>query len=492
MPFCRKKHKRGQKYAARIFGAERQRKGASKNDALNLLMIGGNRIGELNNELLDLIDQRKFIQVRRIIQELNVVDLAEFISEKEDDQRTILLFRLLPKEMAAEVFAYLEHDQQQRIVEAITDKELAGILDELFLDDTVDFIDEMPASIVKRVIKISDPDTRRQINQMLLYPEASAGSLMTIEFMELDRNWDVKRAISEVRRQSEDKESITLLFVTDAFRKLEGTIRLRDVLTGRDDEIIGDIMETDVISVKTHDDQAEVAEMFKKYDLLSMPVVDNEGRLVGIITIDDVVDVMEEETTEDIYKMAAMEPIEDSYMSTGVFTLAKKRIVWLMVLMISATFTGMIISKFNTILSANVMLASFMPMLMDTSGNAGSQASVSVIRSLVLGEVEFKDIFAVIWKEFRVSLIAGACVAAVNFARIILMYKDTALAMVVSLTMFCVVIAAKFVGCTLPMIATKLKLDPALMASPMITTIVDAVALLVYFNIAVRLLPGLA
>ena len=455
-------------------------------------MIGGNKIGELNLELLELIDEKKFIQVRRVIQEQNVVDIAEFICESEDDPRTVLMFRLLPKEMAAEVFAYLEREQQQRIVEGITDKELAGILEELFLDDTVDFIDEMPASIVKRVIKISDPDTRRQINQLLLYPEESAGSLMTLEFMEIDRNWNVKRAIDEVRRQSEDKETINLLFVTDEVRRLEGIISLREILTGKDDEMIGDIMETDIISVKTHDDQADVAEMFKKYDLLSMPVVDNENRLVGIITIDDVVDVIEEETTEDIYKMAAMAPSEDSYMSTGAFTLAKNRVVWLLVLMLSSILTGMIINNYNSALATNVMLAAFMPMLMGTGGNAGSQASVSVIRILTLGEIEFKDIFSVIWKEFRVSLITGSCVSAVNFARIMLTYNDIALATVVSVTLFMVVIAAEFVGCSLPLIADKLHLDPALMASPLITTIVDALSMLVYFNIALYLLPGMA
>jgi magnesium transporter len=323
--------------------------------------------------LLTLIDEKKFIQVRRLIQEMNVVDIAEYLGEIEDDPRSLVLFRLLPKGMAAEVFAYLDHDNQQRIVEGITDRELAGILDELFLDDTVDFIDEMPASIVKRVIKMADPDMRRQINQLLMYPEASAGSLMTIEFMELDSDWDVKRAIAEVRRQSADKESISTLFVTDEQRHLEGVIQLRDILTGKDDEIVGDLMDTGILSVKTHDDQAVVAEIFQKYDLLSMPVVDNENRLVGLITIDDVIDVMVEETTEDIYKMAAMEPIEEGYMDAGVFTLARKRIVWLLVLMISATFTGMIIENFSGALESNVLLAYFIPMLMDTSGNAGSR-----------------------------------------------------------------------------------------------------------------------
>ncbi len=451
---------------------------------------GGNIIGELQT-LLGLIDEKKFLQVRRIIQEMNVVDFAEAIGEYPEDPRVLLLFRLLPKEMAAEVFSYLERDLQQRIVEGITDKELSGILDELFMDDTVDFLDEMPASIVKRVIKISDPDTRRQINLMLMYPETSAGSLMTIEFMEVDRNWNVKRAIEEVRRQSEDKESISLLFVTNTFRKLEGTVRLRDVLAARDDELIGDIMETDVIAVKTHDDQADVAEIFKKYDLFTMPVVDNEDRLVGIITIDDVVDVMEEETTEDIYKMAAMEPIEEGYMETGVFTLAKKRIVWLMVLMISATFTGKIIENYNGALAANLLLSSFIPMLMDTSGNAGSQTSVSVIRGLVLGQIELSDILAVVWKELRVGLVVGIMVAAVNYVRIVVFFHDSGIAAVVAVTIFCAVVAAKLVGCTLPIVATRFKLDPALMASPMITTIVDAMALLVYFNVAIRILPGM-
>ena len=434
--------------------------------------------------MLVLLDERKFIQVRKLIQEMNVVDIAYYIGEIGNDPRAILLFRLLPKEMAAEVFSYLEHDEQQKIVEGITDKELAGILDELFLDDTVDFIDEMPASIVKRVLKISDVDTRRQINQLLMYPEESAGSLMTIEFMEIDSKWNVKKAIEEVRRQSADKESISWLFVTDEKRHLKGGIRLRDLLTGHDDEVIDDLMETGVMVVNTHENQANIADIFKKYDLVSMPVVDNENRLVGIITIDDIVDVMEEEATEDIYKMAAMEPIEESYMDAGVFTLARKRIVWLMVLMISATFSGMIITHFDHVLAVNVMLASFIPMLMDTSGNAGSQSSVSIIRGLVIGDVKLTDMLTVMWKEFRVSVIVGSGMAAFNFLRILIINKDAVLALIVAITIFCTVVAAKLVGCTLPMIATKLKIDPALMATPMITTIVDAVALLVFFNVA--------
>ncbi|MBS1380876.1 MAG: magnesium transporter [Oscillospiraceae bacterium] len=441
--------------------------------------------------LLTLLNSRKFIQVRRIIQEMNSVDLAELISEIEDEKDTVLLFRLLPKEMAAEVFSYLEHDQQQRVVEGLTDKELAGILDDLFMDDTVDFIDEMPASIVKRVIKIADPDTRRQINQLLMYPDSSAGSLMTTEFMEVDRDWEVGRAIREIRRQCEDKESLSQLFVTDEFRHLEGTVALRDLLAAKDSEIIGDLMESDVKSVKTHDHQEDVADLFKKYDLVSMPVVDNENRLVGLITIDDVVDVMEEETTEDIYKMAAMEPTEESYADAGVFAIARKRIPWLLILMISATFSGIIMQNYNSVLSAHVILASFVPMLMDTSGNAGSQTSVSVIRSLVLGEVECRDIFRVLWKELRIGMMVGTGMGVLNFIRIVIQYRDVGLASVVGITLFCAVIAANLVGGALPIAATKFKLDPALMASPMITTIVDAMSLTVFFNVAIHILPGL-
>lgn len=439
-------------------------------------------------ELLQLIDARKFKQVREIIQEMNVVDVAEFISDIGDDPRCLLVFRLLPKETAADVFAYLDSDVQGKIVVGITDKELRGIIDELFLDDTVDFIEEMPASIVKRVISVTDPATRRNINQLLMYPEDSAGSLMTIEFMKLDAKWSVKQGIEKVRKQSADKESIDNLFVTDNRRHLRGIIGLRDLLVGNDDEIIEELMETDVLAVNTHIHQEDVADTFKKYDLVSIPVVDNEDRLVGIITIDDIVDVMEEETTEDIYKMAAMQPIDESYNDAGVFTLARKRILWLAILMISATFTGMIIESYQAALASHVLLAAFIPMLMDTSGNAGSQSSVSIIRALTLGEVEFKDIFRIVWKEFRVSILVGVGVAILNYVRIMIMYRDHTTALIVSLTLIVSVIAAKFVGCTLPLLATKIKLDPALMASPMITTIVDAVALLVYFNIASALL----
>ena len=450
--------------------------------------------GELH-EILDLVESRSFGELRHVLEDMNPADIAEQMAEIEDDKALVIVFRLLPKEQAAEVFSYLEPEEQQRIVAGISDKELASIVNEMFVDDAVDFTEEMPANIVKRVLSVSDPETRRAINQLLKYPENSAGSLMTTELLRLKGEWCVADAIRYVRRSCSELASITYAFVTDDGRHLLGVASMKDVLAAEDDEIISELMDTEVIYCTTTEDQADVAERFKKYDVVSMPVVDGESRLVGLITIDDVVDVIEEETTEDIYKMAAMAPIEDSYMQTSVFALARKRVVWLLVLMVSATFTGMIITKFENMLTAVAILTSFIPMLMDTCGNAGSQASVSVIRSLVLGEVEFKDMLKVIWKEFRVSILVGVAVAVVNFLRIILFYyigmysldagqNIYIIAAVVSMTLILAVICAKFVGCTLPMLADKLKLDPALMASPMITTIVDAVSLLVYFGIA--------
>ena len=450
--------------------------------------------GELH-EILNLVESRSFGELRRVLVDMNPADIAEQMSEIEDDKALVIVFRLLPKEQAAEVFSYLEPDDQQRIVEGISDRELASIVNDMFVDDAVDFTEEMPANLVNRVLSLADPETRKAINQLLKYPESSAGSLMTTELLRLKSEWTVEEAIRYVRRTCDELASITYAFVTDDFRHLTGVVSMKDVLAAKDDELIANIMDDDVIYATTTEDQADVAERFKKYDVVSMPVVDGEERLVGLITIDDVVDVMEDETTEDIYKMAAMAPIEDSYMSTSVFTLARKRVVWLLVLMVSATFTGLIITKFESMLTAVAILTSFIPMLMDTCGNAGSQASVSVIRALVLGEVKFGTIFKVIWKEFRVSIIVGICVAIVNFLRIILFYyigmynldpgqNIFLIAAVVSMTLFLAVICAKFVGCTLPLLADKCKLDPALMASPMITTIVDAVSLLVYFGIA--------
>ena len=449
------------------------------------------------HEILDLVESRSFGELRRVLVDMNPADIAEEMAVIDDDKALVITFRLLPKEQAAEVFSYLEPEDQQRIVEGISDKELATLVNDMFVDDAVDFTEEMPANLVNRVLSLADPDTRKQINQLLKYPESSAGSLMTTELLRFKGEWTVANAINYVRHTCSELASITYAFVTDDSRHLTGVVSMKDVLAAKDDELVSNIMDDDVIYAVTTEDQADVAERFKKYDVVSMPVVDGEERLVGLITIDDVVDVMEDETTEDIYKMAAMAPIEDSYMSTSVFTLARKRVVWLLVLMVSATFTGLIITKFESMLTAVAILTSFIPMLMDTCGNAGSQASVSVIRALVLGEVKFGTILKVIWKEFRVSIIVGICVAIVNFLRIVLFYyigmynldagqNIFLIAGVVSMTLFLAVICAKFVGCTLPLLADKCRLDPALMASPMITTIVDAVSLLVYFGIASR------
>ena len=447
------------------------------------------------HEILSLVEERAFSKLRGVLIDMNPADIAEQMTEIEDDKSLVIVFRLLPKEQAAEVFSYLESEEQQRIVTRISDRELAGLVNEMFVDDAVDFTEEMPANIVRRVLALADPDTRKAINQLLKYPDNSAGSLMTTELLRLKGEWNVAEAIAYVRKNCMELESITYAFVTDDSRHLTGVVSMKEVLGSPDEALISSIMDDDVIYAATTEDQADVAEQFKKYDIVSMPVVDGEMRLVGLITIDDVVDVMEDETTEDIYKMAAMAPIEDSYMSTSVFSRAKKRVVWLLVLMISAAFTGLIITKFENMLTAVAILTSFIPMLMDTCGNAGSQASVSVIRALVLGEVHFSSMLKVIWKEFRVSIIVGVCVAVVNFIRIIAfyylgMYQIDAgqniflIAGVVSMTLILAVICAKFVGCTLPLLADKAKLDPALMASPMITTIVDAVSLLVYFGIA--------
>ncbi len=454
------------------------------------------------HEILTLIEEQSFTKLREVLDEMNPADIAEELAEIDDDKSLVVAFRLLPKEQAAEVFSYLEPHEQQRVVEGISDKELASIVNEMFNDDAVDFMEEMPANIVRRVLCTADAATRKAINQLLKYPESSAGSLMTTELLRFKSEWTVAQAIDHVRKCCMELASITYAFVTDDFRHLTGVVSMKEVLGSEDEELIANIMDDDVIFAYTLDDQADVAERFKKYDVVSMPVVDGESRLVGLITIDDVVDVIEDENTEDIYKMAAMAPIEDSYIETSVFQIARKRVVWLLVLMISATFTGMIITRFENVLAKVAILTSFIPMLMDTSGNSGSQASVSIIRSLVLGEVQFRDIFKVIWKEFRVSILVGTAVAAANYLRILICYwigiytvdpgqSIYLIGAVVSLTLVAAIICAKFVGCTLPLLADKCKLDPALMASPMITTIVDAVSLLVYFAIASAMLPGL-
>lgn len=444
--------------------------------------------------LEELLESRQFNRVRDMLAEMNAVDIAALLEDRSDEQ-TLLLFRLLPKTPAAEVFAYMEHDTQERLIGVLTDRELASVMDELNMDDAADLVEEMPANVVKRVLRMTDPADRRIINQLLLYPEDSAGSVLTTEFVDLKATMTVDEALDYIRRFGPDKETIYTCYVTDADRHLEGVLTVKELLLSSGDCRVGDLMETNVISVTTTEDQEQVAVLFAKYDLIALPVVDSEGRLVGIITVDDVVDIMRKETTEDIEKMAAILPTDRPYLKTGVFETYRKRIPWLLLLMVSATFTGMIITRFETALSSVVALAAFMPMLMDTGGNSGSQASVSIIRSLALGEVEFRDVLRVIWKELRVSIVCGTTLAAANFVKIML-FDNLALksgismtvALVVCLTILITVIIAKLVGCTLPLFAKKCGFDPAVMASPFITTIVDAVSLVVYFQMATLLL----
>lgn len=438
--------------------------------------------------ILNLIEQSKYAEVRNEIVDMNVVDIAQLF-EEIDKHKLLVIFRILPKEIASGVFSYIPYELQRYIVESITDTEIKNILDELFFDDTIDFLEEMPSNIVKKVLKNTDEKTRKLINQFLDYPEDSAGSIMTIEYVDLKKEMTVKQALQHIKETGVDKETIDTCYIMDNYRKLEGVISIRKLILSEDSIVVKDIMESDIIYVNTYDDQEKIASLFKKYDFLSMPVVDKECRLVGIVTIDDIIDVIDQENTEDFQKMAAMQPSEEEYLKTNALVLAKHRIAWLLVLMISATFTGNIIRKFDQVLQSVVVLASFIPMLMDTGGNAGSQSSTLIIRGLALGEIRSKDIFRVLWKEFQVSCIVGIVLSAVNFVRVYYLEKtDLLISATVCITLFFTVVLAKVVGGILPIIAKKLKVDPAIMASPLITTIVDTIALILYFTIAVWLL----
>ncbi|MCT4595822.1 MAG: magnesium transporter [Anaeromicrobium sp.] len=438
----------------------------------------------MKENIFELIEEKKYGLVRKEIIKLNSVDIAEFIEELQKDQ-AVILFRLLPKDMSVEVFSNLENDTQEAIIRAITDKEIANIVNDLYFDDMIDFIEEMPATIVKKILKHTKEDERKLINQFLNYPADSAGSLMTIEYVGLKKEMTLKQAMELIKRVGIDKETIYTCYVMDSNRKLEGIVSLRKLVISDEDQTVEDIMVTNPIKVYTHDDQEEIANVFKKYDFIALPVVDKEDRLTGIITIDDVVDVIEQENTEDFHKMAAMEPTEEDYLDTSVFTLAKRRIMWLMILMVSAMFTGSIINKFQDVLQKVVILASFMPMLMGTGGNAGSQSSTLVIRGMALEQIQLSDLFKVIGKELRVSLLVGLGLALLNFIRMYYLQSvDIKIATTVCLTLIVVVVIAKLVGGTLPILARSLKLDPAIMASPFITTIVDAVSLFVYFSMA--------
>lgn len=439
-------------------------------------------------EIKKLIERNKLLELSEYLQEMNAVDIATNMTEL-DDRDLVLLFHILSKDLSAEVFSYLNKELQQRIIESINDREVMQIVDKLFLDDTVDFIEEMPANIVKKVLRNASPKKRELINQFLNYQDDSAGSMMTIEFVDLKEEMTVKEAIEHTRKTGMNKETIETCFIIDKERHLKGTLGLRELILNDESCSVHELMETNVISVKTNEDQEQVAPLFKTYDLVSMPVVDKENRLVGIITIDDVVDIIEQENTEDFQKMAAMEPNEEPYLKTPIFSLAKHRIIWLLVLMISATVTGRIIQGFEEVIQSVVILASFIPMLMDTGGNAGSQSSTLIIRGLALGEITTNDYLKIMFKELRVGFIVAIVLAFVNFLRIILFERvDMMVALTVCGSLFCTVIIAKVVGGLLPIIAKKLKFDPAIMASPLITTIVDAFALFIYFMLAQLLL----
>ncbi len=423
---------------------------------------------------------------------MNVVDIAQAIEDMDNAENQVRVFRLLPKDSSAEVFSYLDSDTQSAIVEAITTSELKFLMEDMFLDDAVDFLEEVPANVVTRVLAHTSPETRNLINKFLKYPENSAGSIMTIEMMSFPESFTVEKAIAEIRKTALDKETIYTCYCTDSQRKLVGSVPLRRLIVSRDDQLISDIMYDDdqLIFVNTLDDQESVAAIARKYDLLSVPVVDNEQRLVGIITIDDIVDVIEEENTEDFEKMALLLPSDDEYLKTGVLKHTKNRIVWLLILMVSATFTGQIIEGFEDKLAAIAGLTACIPMLMDTGGNSGNQVSTLIIRGLALGTIKISDYFKILWKEIRVAFLCGLVLAVVNFGRMYLLRAITgsettdSVFLVVCIAMMCAVMVAKMIGCTLPIVAKALKLDPALMAGPMITTIVDAISLILYFNIA--------
>ena len=428
----------------------------------------------------ELLETRQYTNLRQKVAEMNTADVAAILEEMEEEE-LLKVFRILPKSMAADVFSYLEVDHQQMIITSLSDKEAANIIDNLMADDATDLLEEMPANVVKKLLANASADTRRDINHLLRYPEDSAGSIMTVEYVDLKENMTVQDAINRIRQVGVDSETINICYVLDAKRTLVGTVALRYLLITPPDAVIGEMMHENVVFINTMMDQEEVARQFQKYDFTAMPVVDNENRLVGIITVDDIVDILQEEATEDIEKMAAIVPTDKPYMKTTVFETWKKRIPWLLLLMISATFTGSIITSFEDALSACVVLTAYIPMLMDTGGNAGGQASVTIIRGLSLNEIEFKDAFKVVWKEARVAVLCGLTLAAANFVKLLLFDR-------VTIAVAAAVFIAKIIGCLLPMLAKKIGFDPAVMASPFITTIVDALSLLIYFSIATAIM----
>jgi magnesium transporter len=443
------------------------------------------------DNVLALLEERNYPKLRSMLVELNPVDLAEVLSEIPGD-RLPIVFRILPKELAAEAFVEMDSDAEEQLIRAFSDRELKEVIDEMFLDDMVDIIEEMPANVATRILKSTDSSTRNLINELLKYPDDSAGSIMTVEYVSLKREMTVLEAFDRIRATGVDKETIYNCYVTDSNRRLIGEVSVKTLLLSDFGAKVGDIMETNVIFVLTDTDKEDVANLFDRYNFLALPVVDHESRLVGIVTVDDAMDVLREESTEDFVKMAAMQPVEDKYLKTSVLVHARHRIVWLLLLMLSATVTGLMITKYEAAFASLPILVSFIPMLMDTGGNCGAQSSTMVIRSMATGEITLKDFVKVLFKEMRISVIVSICLASVNALRVLLMYGFNSdnfyLAVVLGLTLIINIFVAKSLGCILPMLAKKCRLDPAMMASPLITTIVDACSVFIYFNIAIVIL----
>ena len=443
-------------------------------------------------DLYKLLEDKKFRLLKRELCEMNEVDVASFIDELDDAEKTVLVFRTLPKGLATDVFACLDSDKQEQIINSITDREISRIIDDLYVDDAVDMLEELPANIVKRVLQNASHSTRNLINEFLHYPENSAGSIMTAEYIGLKKSMSVSLAIAYIRKHGIDKETIYTCYVMDAKRTLEGVVTVKELLMSDDEVLIQDIINEKIIKAVTTDDREEVVDLFNKYDLLALPVVDMKDRLVGIITIDDIVDVMEEEATEDIEKMAAMLPSEKPYLKTSVLELAKNRIIWLLVLMLSSMITGSILARYEAAFATLPLLVTFVPMLTGTGGNAGSQSSTMIIRGMTVGDIEPSDCLHVIFKEFRVSLIVGTILGLVNFVRLILQYPGHYMVCItVVLSLFITIIVSKVVGGTLPLLAKVCRLDPTILAAPLISTMVDAVSLIIYFQIATALLEGI-
>lgn len=442
---------------------------------------------EIKEEVIELLENKRYTNLYKYLKQLNNQDIS-LLFEELSSEDIVLLFRLLPKDEAAEVFSYMDPDLQEQLINNLTDKELKLVIDELFMDDTVDLIEEMPSNVVKRILKTVNKEDRKTINELLKYPSDSAGSIMTTEFVDLKINMTVEDAFKKIKKIGLNKETVYTCYVLDIKRVIIGIVDIKDLLLADRDALIKDIMETNVVTVNTLEDKEEVTKLFDKYDLVALPVVDKENRLVGIVTIDDAIDVLQDETTEDFELMAAMTPTEDSYFKTSVFKHARNRILWLLLLMVSSMITGGILTHYEEAFAAVPLLVSFIPMIMGTGGNCGSQSSTLIIRGMAVDEIEPKDFFRAIWKEFRVALLAGTALAIVNGIRIMIQYGNLKIAIVLGLTLIGTACLAKMLGCALPMLAKKLKIDPAIMAAPIISTILDSCSILIYFNIAVAIL----